>query len=787
MDKEYFVFISYKSEDVEWAAWLQHELEHYHLPASYNGRTDIRQELRPVFRDLDELSAGNLPEQIKWALVNSQNLIVICSPQAAKSPWVNDEVETFISLGRTDRIFPFIVDGNSPKEFFPPSLLNLPKNEERLGGDVSKNGRDAAFVKVVAGILGVDFDSLWNRYEKEKAKEERKIREQRDNLLKVQARFLSEKIISLSDEGDAYAARLLALEILPTSSHPEYPYTTEAEIALRKACSSNNRMFMGHKSTITCLSISPDGNKLASASLDNYIMLWDLKTGRRMEKIERPSILTGSFRFDLLDGLIDEIDYVGFNSVEFSPDGEMIIAVGCDATIYVWNLRSMDCIARMSNYEIHNPITYATFSPNMKYILSSGLFDDGECTKGLAVWSLEESRPVNLFSDGDGCYYVSFSPDRKHFASAADRYIEVWNANTMEKEYVLDSKIDESSYLDNKMVKFSPDSSQLAFSCMNTIKIWNCETKELIMTLTNKGAKINCIEFMPDGKYLVSSGIDNMVTIWDLSNGDCSQKLQGHTNAVRSLVVSVDGYYLLSAGDDYNVRLWYMGNESPKKFSNLHPLTEGNEKTLKVISPNKQLQASYDSDRNIILVEDLSKEGVEFYLQNPFLTPIQFIAFSPNSDSLLSFSYNMTIYICTQISTLSEEAKKLIDLEQQIYRVPGFGVDEQNLLALKGHTGAIKWASFNPEGDYVVSCSEDMSIRVWGTDSGKCIQIFTGYYDDVDCVDFSDDGEYILLKSVDKIVDSRRFSPLQRLITETQELLKNRQLTPEERRMYYLE
>ena len=187
-NKEYYAFISYKSEDAEWAIWLQHELEHYHLPTSFNGNDDVRQELRPVFRDIDELSAGNLPDQIKRALVNSQNLIVVCSPQAAKSPWVNQEVETFISLGKTECIFPFIVEGTSPSEFFPPALLNLPKNKERLGGDVSKNGRDAAFVKVVAGMIGVGFDSLWNRYEKEKAEEERKVREQRDNLFKVQSR-----------------------------------------------------------------------------------------------------------------------------------------------------------------------------------------------------------------------------------------------------------------------------------------------------------------------------------------------------------------------------------------------------------------------------------------------------------------------------------------------------------------------------------------------------------------------------------------------------------------------
>ena len=110
-NKKYFAFISYKSEDTEWATWIQHELEHYRLPSSFNGRTDVPQELRPVFRDIDELSAGNLPEQIREALMDSQNLIVICSPEAAKSPWVNQEIETFISLGRTERIFPFIVEG----------------------------------------------------------------------------------------------------------------------------------------------------------------------------------------------------------------------------------------------------------------------------------------------------------------------------------------------------------------------------------------------------------------------------------------------------------------------------------------------------------------------------------------------------------------------------------------------------------------------------------------------------------------------------------------------------
>lgn len=270
-NNKYFAFISYKSEDVEWATWIQHELEHYHLPASFNGRTDVPQELRPIFRDVDELSAGNLPEQINDALANSQNLIVICSPEAAKSPWVNQEIETFIALGRTDRIFPFIVEGSSPREFFPPVLRNLPKDKERLGGDISKKGRDAAFVKVVAGMLGVSFDSLWNRYEKEKAEEERKQREQRDKLMISQSRFLAEKSSRLVDEGDSYTARLLALKALPKDlKNPDRPYTQEAEVALRKSLKHDTCILRGHRGLVLSVAVNREGDKILSASADKH-------------------------------------------------------------------------------------------------------------------------------------------------------------------------------------------------------------------------------------------------------------------------------------------------------------------------------------------------------------------------------------------------------------------------------------------------------------------------------------------------------------------------------------
>lgn len=67
---KYFAFISYKSKDEEWAIWLQHKLEHYHFPASFNGCTDVRRELRPIFRDVDELIAKK-SEVVSALLCNS--------------------------------------------------------------------------------------------------------------------------------------------------------------------------------------------------------------------------------------------------------------------------------------------------------------------------------------------------------------------------------------------------------------------------------------------------------------------------------------------------------------------------------------------------------------------------------------------------------------------------------------------------------------------------------------------------------------------------------------------
>ena len=173
-EKEYFAFISYKREDENWAKWLRNRLEHYKIPKSflkYNKK--FPRSLRPIFTDVNDLVAGNLSEMLYDSLINSKYLIVICSPRAAQSAWVNKEVETFIEQGRHEKIIPFIVEGmpfskNPNEECFPPALRNLPYEQEPLGVSVQELGRDGALIRVIARMLELNYDLLWSKYNKER-------------------------------------------------------------------------------------------------------------------------------------------------------------------------------------------------------------------------------------------------------------------------------------------------------------------------------------------------------------------------------------------------------------------------------------------------------------------------------------------------------------------------------------------------------------------------------------------------------------------------------------------
>jgi tetratricopeptide (TPR) repeat protein len=173
----YKAFISYSHRDESWARWLQHALESYRVPKRLVGKPGafgpIPARLNPVFRDREDLSsASDLTSQIKNELDRSESLVVICSPAAAASPWVGEEIRYFRSLGKADRILALIVSGdpqvsNTADNCFPPAILESAdgSRHEPLAADARKyaDGKRLALLKIVAGILGIRLDALRRR------------------------------------------------------------------------------------------------------------------------------------------------------------------------------------------------------------------------------------------------------------------------------------------------------------------------------------------------------------------------------------------------------------------------------------------------------------------------------------------------------------------------------------------------------------------------------------------------------------------------------------------------
>lgn len=172
----YSAFISYNHRDRAWASWLHRELERYRLPKALAGRKSpigvLGRRLPPVFRDRDELAAStNLASSVREALAEAQTLIVICSSSAKQSRWVDQEVREFTALGRRDRIQCLIVPESGDRDGAPlPASSILPAallegGEEPLAADARKSGdgKRVAFLKLVAGMIGVRYDELRQR------------------------------------------------------------------------------------------------------------------------------------------------------------------------------------------------------------------------------------------------------------------------------------------------------------------------------------------------------------------------------------------------------------------------------------------------------------------------------------------------------------------------------------------------------------------------------------------------------------------------------------------------
>ena len=156
----YAAFISYAHADEAVAVRLHKALETYPVPKHLRreGRTT-----RPIFRDVAELTAAHsLSEKIRDAVNGSRVLIVLCSPAAKASHWVNEEIKLFREIHGDGAILSALIEG-TPATSFPEALIQGGREPLAASLGTSNAGFKLGVTQLAAGILGTGLDELVQR------------------------------------------------------------------------------------------------------------------------------------------------------------------------------------------------------------------------------------------------------------------------------------------------------------------------------------------------------------------------------------------------------------------------------------------------------------------------------------------------------------------------------------------------------------------------------------------------------------------------------------------------
>lgn len=448
----YWAFISYSHHDLRAATQLHRWLECYAVPSRLVGRASpagaLPRRLFPIFRDRDELpSSSALGGVIHSALESSRHLIVVCSPQAAKSRWVNEEIRQFKALGRADRVFALIVDGepnalDPERECFPPALrwteaadgASAATPAEPIAADArrSGDGESLARMKLVSGLLHVGLDELLRR-------ERRRQIQRRLAWCGGLAGATALAVFALVLQRREYAAREHAalLSRLVENGRQELLEGSQMRAAVYLSAAYGQGVdtpalrFMLHQAMqpidalaqtidsgapVRAMKMSADNRTLVTLSRGGDIAAWSMSSGQKLAQFpgldtvgsssfcgpllsedgRRVALTTLPARkgpgelkvWSLPDGaVLLQTPIAGIScemSSPFSPDGSKVVGVAVDGRPQVW---SLDGGAAGSPAGAPSGAVMATFSPDGRWLAAG--HGDG------AIWVWRTAGPAS--------------------------------------------------------------------------------------------------------------------------------------------------------------------------------------------------------------------------------------------------------------------------------------------------------------------------------------------------------------------------------------------------------
>jgi eukaryotic-like serine/threonine-protein kinase len=488
------------------------------------------------------------------------------------------------------------------------------------------------------------------------------------------------------------------------------------------------------KIDVNSVAFSPDGERLASASDDGEIKVWNSKTGKVIQTI--PKAHTGSNA------------HPGFvSSVVFHPDGEHLASTGGDQQVKVWDLTTgLPVFAGPFGVVNNNGTAYTVaFSPDGRRLAagSDGAVNTWDWRNNLLLHTLpgHEKRGIS----------VAFSRDGRRLASGSwGGDVKLWDAVTGGEPL---QTFPESRNTPHPIsaLAFSPDGRRLATASFGRrVDVWDTTTGGLVYTSPHSGLAM-CVAFTPDGLRFASAGEDRAVRIWDATTGREVLGLRGHTDQCGCVVFSPDGRRLASASKDGTIRIWDAAPLEDQEGQEILNFTEHNNEIWSLaVSPDGQriVSAGFST---VAKVWDsrTGKVSAEFSGQ----TRIVFcVAWQPDGQRIASAGWDNDNG--TEMMTV-----KVWDAQ----------TGEKVSFALSGGPKEFFAVAFSPDGRYLVTGSANKTVQVWDARTGDNVGTLGAHDRPIRGVVFSRDClASVSVDGVVKLWDATRLAEQQegRLLTD---------------------
>jgi len=301
-----------------------------------------------------------------------------------------------------------------------------------------------------------------------------------------------------------------------------------------------------HERLIQHAAFSNDGGRVATASYDGSVRVWDTASGGEI----------GAARWHTNH----EAGMTLLFHVAFSPDGSRLVSAG-NRDARVWDVLSGDELADPLVHD--NEVRLAAFSPNGKWIMTASLDLTVRC------WDAITGVPIfPPLAHPAGVLTAAWSPNNDRIASGGrDRILRVWEATTGRLLLSTPAHEEEITH-----VEFSPDGHYFVSACRSAqVRVWRSADGRLVAALPHDGG-VRLARFSPDGARLITGGSDRQARIWDWQSGTVTMSVPHRFGDVDWVGWSNTGQQVFTAGGS-RIQLWHPVTGQPLTPPLPHPHT----------------------------------------------------------------------------------------------------------------------------------------------------------------------------------------------------------------------